>query len=483
MKMAPGPPGLAGRGRRRNLLGAGGALAALVGCSDSRPTIVVTPASTAGGQAGAPAGTASGSGRAITGPAWPMYQMDARHTGQSPFEGPRRAVLQRTFDTGQPEFRPEDAAAPTADIQSAISVGPDGTIYLTNFPGFLFALKDSTASNRLDLAWRFRPAGATPRHATPAIATDGTVYVHFSRGGGETTTNTLYALKAPTSGVEAQSVWSVDLGPGQTGGPTGLSTTLGTDGTIYQLSPTGKLFVIAPDGKVKWTAQTGPAVKVAPAVAQDGTVYATSMDGKLYAVAPPAGTSTEGSVRWAFAFGEHLGPTALLTAPVAGPPTRGQDGVGSAVSPTIGPDGTIYAGANNSNFYAIGPDGKQKWLYEAERELAGIWSSACLSTDGSTLYFGANKGGIYAVNRADGRLRWQYKIHGSVYSSPVLDRQGTVYTGSSVGHLFAIDGATGREIFNHDAGGPVWTAPAIRPDGSLVIGDRSGRISVFGPAR
>ncbi len=43
----------------------------------------------------------------------------------------------------------------------------------------------------------------------------------------------------------------------------------------------------------------------------------------------------------------------------------------------IGPDGTIYIGANNSNFYAIAPDGSQKWLFEAERELAGIWSCAC----------------------------------------------------------------------------------------------------------
>jgi hypothetical protein len=81
---------------------------------------------------------------------------------------------------------------------------------VTNFPGFLFALKDSTAPNRLDLAWQFRPAGATPRHATPALAMDGTVYVHFSRGSGETTTNTLYALRPPTSGTVAQPAWSID---------------------------------------------------------------------------------------------------------------------------------------------------------------------------------------------------------------------------------------------------------------------------------
>src|SRR5438309_6417673 len=140
------------------------------------------------------------------------------------------------------------------------------------------------------------------------------------------------------------------------------------------------------------------------------------MDGKLYAVSP------QGQVKWAFDFGGHLGPTPLVTSEPGAPGgLPGANGIGSGASPTIGPDGTIYVGANNSNFYAVSPDGHLNWLFEAQREIAGIWSTAALSADNSTLYFGANKGGIYAVNRIDGTLRWQYPILGSIYSSPALD--------------------------------------------------------------
>ncbi len=74
------------------------------------------------------------------------------------------------------------------------------------------------------------------------------------------------------------------------------------------------------------------------------------------------------------------------------------------------------------NFYAIDPNGQQKWLFGAERELAGIWTTAALSVDASVFYFGANKGGMYALNARDGSLKWQLPIVGSIYgSAPVAD--------------------------------------------------------------
>jgi outer membrane protein assembly factor BamB len=490
-------------GRRRFLTAAerlavlGGATL-LAACQQGQQTVVVTPAPAAGGQAGptaartpaaaattAPAGagsTTGATGAAASGmPAKPMYQMDPQHTGRSPFTGPRQALLARTFNTVAPEFRPSDAASASTEIQSSPVIGADGMIYLPNFAGYLFALRDGSTQGSLDLAWSFRVPRASARHCTPAIGRDGTIYLHYGAVSGDITNNVLYAVRAPASGREAQVAWSVDLGGG--GGPGGLSPTIGPDGTIYQVAPLGKLFAVSPDSTVRWTAQTGPSVKMAPAIGPDGTIYTTSLDGKLYAVAPPAAGSQEGTVRWTFDFGEHLGPTPLVTAPVTGPGNRGQDGIGSAASVTVGPDGTLYVGANNSNFYAIAPDGKMKWLFEAERELAGIWTTAALSPDGSTLYFGANKGGLYALNAADGQLRWQYKIFGSIYSSPLLDKQGAIYSGSTVGRLVAIESASGRAIFDQDAGGSVWTAPALRADGSLVVADRAGRVMVFGPTR
>jgi outer membrane protein assembly factor BamB len=301
------------------------------------------------------------------------------------------------------------------------------------------------------------------------------VYVGFSTNNNTPDAQgTLYALQAPLAGIQPQVLWSVDLGPGrQTSSPT-----LGPDGTIYAIGGAGRLSAIAPDGQVKWTAQTGPVLKASPALGYNGTVFVSSMNGKLYAVAPPADATVRvGMIRWTFRFAEFPGKSAPV---VSHSPPAGADGIGSGASPTVGPDGTIYIGANNSNFYAISPVGQLVWLFEAEREIGGIWSTAALSADDHTLYFGANKGGMYALNRVDGSLRWQHRVIGSIYSSPTLDATGAVYTGTTIGHVLALDGASGDTIFDYDAHAPIWTAPAIRPDGSLVIADRLGRVMLLG---
>ena len=204
-------------------------------------------------------------------------------------------------------------------------------------------------------------------------------------------------------------------------------------------------------------------------MAPDGTVYVAAVTGSLYAVSPPTGSGTQGSVKWSFDFGQHLGPTPLVATPVTGGGNRGQDAIGSAASATIGPDGTIYIGANNSNFYAIDPSGQQKWMYEAERELAGIWTTAALSPDASVLYFGANKGGMYALNTRDGsaqvevpgvRLDLQlararcarHAVHGHQRRARVRAR-------------LVLRRAGGRL----QRGIAVWTAPSIRADSTLVV--------------
>ena len=403
-----------------------------------------------------------------------MYQMDAQHTGRSPYTGPRQLSLLRTFNTSQIEV--PDPIFGTSDIQSSAAIGPDGTAYIGLHSGLLFALHDpANAGDQLAARWSFHPAGGSSWHATPALGRDGTVYVGFSTNNtSPDAQGTLYALQAPRAGIEPHVLWSVDLGPGrQTSSPT-----LGPDGTIYAVSGNGRLSAISPDGRLVWTAETAPTLKASVALARDGTVYVPSMNGKLYAVAPPRDPGQNvGTIRWMFRFAQFPGNLPPI---VSHSPPAGADGIGTGASPTIGPDGTIYIGANNSNFYAISPAGQLVWMFEAEREIAGIWSTAALSVDNSTLYFGANKGGIYALNRQDGTLRWQFPIAGSVYSSPALDAGGTLYTASTLGHIFVLDSVSGRVIFDYDAHAPIWTAPAIRPDGSLVVADRTGRVMLLG---
>ncbi len=404
----------------------------------------------------------------------PMYQMDAQHSGRSPHIGPRDVMLLRTFNTSRVEV--PDPVFGTSDIQSSAAIGPDGTAYIGLHSGTVFALRDPVgAGNQLAARWSFHPQGASSWHSTPAIGRDGTVYVGFSiNNGSPDARGTLYALQAPTTGIDPKVLWSVDLGPGrQTSSPV-----LGPDGTVYALGGNGQLSAISPSGKVRWTAQTGPVLKSSVALGAGGVVYVPSMNGKLYAVAPPVDSrSGAGIIRWTFRFAEFPGHGPAVT---SYSPPAGADGIGTGASPTVAPDGSIYIGANNSNFYAISPDGTLEWMFEAQREIAGIWSTAALSADNSTLFFGANRGGMYALNRQDGTLKWQYPIVGSIYSSPALDATGTLYTGSTVGHVLALDSTTGRLIFDYDAGAPIWTAPAIRPDGSLLIADRLGRVMLLG---
>jgi len=419
----------------------------------------------------------------------PMYQMDALHTGRSPYSGPKQLNLLRSVATTAPELRPADqATVTTPDIQSSTVVGPDGTIYATTFAGWTYAFKDDpSARDQLALAWRFRPAeGGSPAHGTAAVSRDGsTVYVGYGVGAAPNQKAVLYALKAPASGQDAQIVWQADLGPGGAQN----SPTLTADGTLYYVTVLGLLSAIdSTSGRVKWTAQTGTSdaaqfgqtVKVAPAVAPDGTVYTTALTGSLYAVSPPSGSGTQGTIKWSFDFGQHLGPTPLMSTPVTNGGNRGQDAIGSAASATIGPDGTIYIGANNSNFHAIDPNGQQKWMYEAERELAGIWTTAALSPDASVLFFGANKGGMYALNTRDGSRKWQFSVFGSIYASAILDAQGVLFTGTTNEQVLALTSADGEPIARYQAGAAVWTAPSIRPDGTVVVGTRGGRILVLG---
>ena len=166
-----------------------------------------------------------------------MYQQDAQHTGRSPHGGPRQAALRRRFDTSLPENLPADAATPRADFQSSSAIGPDGTIYVANFPGVLFALRDSPTrprSTRSGLA--VPPAHASAFHATPALSADGATFISGFAAGGFSgpAKSTLYALEGAVSGTDPQVVWTVDLGDARVM----ASPTVGPDGTIYVANST-----------------------------------------------------------------------------------------------------------------------------------------------------------------------------------------------------------------------------------------------------
>ncbi|RJP89676.1 MAG: hypothetical protein C4518_09795 [Desulfobacteraceae bacterium] len=133
-------------------------------------------------------------------------------------------------------------------------------------------------------------------------------------------------------------------------------------------------------------------------------------------------------------------------------------------SPAIGADGTVYAGSDDGNLYAIAPDtGVEIWRFPAGGE---VRSSPAIGTNGA-IYFGS-KDSLYAVN-PNGTLKWSFNAGDYIFSSPAISSDGRViYVGSSNGKLYAIN-STGAMKWQFQAGDKIVSSPAIGYDGIETV--------------
>ena len=249
---------------------------------------------------------------------------------------------------------------------------------------------------------------------------------------------TLYALRAPTQRHRATSSCGRPTSAQavrrrrRRSAPTARSTPWAARAACRRSRPTA-----TSSGRPR----PAPTLKSSPALGRDGTVYVSSMNGKLYADraadrrsgrhghgaldVPLRRVPRQAARPWS-ATRRRPAPTASAAAPRprSGPTARSTSAPTTATSTRSRPMASS-SGCSRPN---------------ARSPASGRPPRSAPTT--ATLYFGANKGGMYALNRQmDGSLNWQYPIVGSVYSSPALDATGTLYTGSTVGHVFAIDGA------------------------------------------
>ncbi len=232
----------------------------------------------------------------------------------------------------------------------------------------------------------------------------------------------------------------------------------------------------APGGRtpprVKWKFQTGARVISSPAIA-GGAIYFGSVDQHLYALDLESGRQ-----KW-----KYKTESAVTSSP--------------AVSA-----GTVYFGSFDGNFYALdAAAGKLKWKFatEGERRFTakgihalqpkGEWmpdpwdfylSSPAVAN--GVVYFGSGDGHIYALDAANGALKWKVRTAGVVHSSPAV-AGGIVYAGSWDSFLYALDAATGRQIWryktgedptNHNQVG-IQGSPAV-VDGTVYFGCRDSKV-------
>jgi len=297
-------------------------------------------------------------------------------------------------------------------ITSSPALGPDGTIYIGSYDGYLYAVRPQGI-----LRWRYQTGALI--QSSPAVAADGTVYFGSDDG-------YIYAV-SPDGALE----WRSDLGTYVSQSPA-----IGDDGTIYVGA--GDLFAFAPDGTPRWQYPLAWGVASSPAIGANGILYFGSYDSLL-------AVNADGSPRWRCRVG-FSGPAALAA------------------------DGTIYVGSRDSGLYALDPAGTQKWRCSLD---AAAQTEPAVGADG-TIYIGSSDGVMHAVH-PDGTTWWSYTTGGPLSSTPAVAADGTLFFGSDDGYVYALnpDGSL-KWKWKYPTGDAVRSSPVIAADGVMYVGSLDG---------
>ena len=154
--------------------------------------------------------------------------------------------------------------------------------------------------------------------------------------------------------------------------------------------------------------------------------------------------------------------------------------------------GTVYVGSADRIVYALNAaDGAVRWQYKTA---GAVNSSPAVAAD--TVFVTSADGNLYALGASDGKLRWKFAsvgerrftapgIHGATphtelmpdpfdvfLSSPTVVA-GIVYFGSGDHHVYAVDAGSGALRWKFETGNVVHASPAVA-NGTVYIGSWDG---------
>ncbi|MDQ7826938.1 MAG: PQQ-binding-like beta-propeller repeat protein [Candidatus Eremiobacteraeota bacterium] len=380
----------------------------------------------------------------------------------SPLPSPSPMPTPTLSPSPTPEPSPSPTPSPVPSPQPP-GPGPNPSPTPTSSPG---ALKWSCS---------LPGSGANLYFSSPAIASDGTLYVGSYD-------KKLYALSA--SGTP---LWSFS-----TGGIITSSPVVGSDGTVYVGSQDTYLYALSASGTPLWSYQASAAFDGGgPAVGNDGSndiIYAPCTDGWLYAI----NSSAPSSAMWSMSLSSSLvsNPAIDSTAGTIYMGTWSGHLMAFSVSdgslkwdytaagtikggPSVGSGGTVYTGATNARLYSVTSSGSSNWSFSCD----AIESQPSVGSDG-TIYVGTNSspyGFMYAINPSvSGSLKWSYSTGPVKYSAAAQGNDGTVYVGTMDGKLYALCASTGTPKWSYSTGNYFYCSPTIGSDGTIYIGAYNG---------
>lgn len=377
-------------------------------------------------------------------------------------------------------------------IQSRPVIGSDGTVYVNDVLGHLYALAPDGA-----LRWIVNGAGG----AGVTIGPDDTVYV-----GSEAAITAVN----PSGAVRWQFIQNprafIFLGPSV--GPDGNIYGVGTQGMgIFSLTPQGNLRWAVPEsydrppvifqdlvfgpasgktqfyfhannhirgvelgGNVRFTYPDGLSTLTGdpqPATAPDGTLYtnlfSSSTGVQLGAFDP------NGNLLWTFSLPPASSPTA----------------------PDVGPEGVVYFGQNLINLFAINPGGTRRWQYTD----TGILFSPIVSPLNDLLLMGGRidygQAGFFQAVSTEGVFLWRENLpfENGAYIIPQSRARFTpdgltAYIGTSIPGQNPADEYCYLYALDTGSGGSAVSLASLTLNPTSVKGGTpsQGTVSLSGPA-
>jgi len=264
------------------------------------------------------------------------------------------------------------------------------------------------------------------------------------------------------------------------------------NGYIYVGDRDNTFYKFTPDGARLWTYNNGHEgdINSSPVITSDGIIYFSFIQnlsgfGVVAAISQDPAMPSRFTMRWTLVTGS-FGTTSSPAVDANGIIYLGfadgwlralvDNGSSAAVkwkaqvgttpvtsSPVIGPDGTVYIGSN-TGFYALDPaDGRIKWSFPT---LGFVGHTAAQGTDG-TLYFVAQSSStrtVYAIapGETSARLKWQYQknVQSQGTGYPIIAADGIVYVGFGSG-VYAFDPADGRLLWDYQTTNGIISSPLI----------------------
>jgi len=152
-------------------------------------------------------------------------------------------------------------------------------------------------------------------------------------------------------------------------------------------------------------------------------------------------------------------------------------GKGIFSTPVIDGAGNIYVGSADRSFYALSPDGSERWSLLTDE----IIDSSALLDDMGRVYFGSGDGRLYARDRETGDEVWTFEADDPSINDAFINwfegnvaigTDGNLYVPNDNFCTYAIDRATGEQVWCFTTADQTWSLPAVNAaTGQLFIGN------------